>query len=114
MHENKQQGQDAEKLALTYLLKHNLQLLQKNFCSRFGEIDLIMQDADTIVFVEVKQRNTSIDDAIESIIPSKQKKLIRAAQYYLSKIGHDIPCRFDAIAIDGNKQIQWLKNIITL
>lgn len=114
MHPNKQTGLKAEELALAYLSENKLKLIKQNFCSRFGEIDLIMQDFDTTVFVEVKQRSTGIDDALESISPSKQRKLVRAAQFYLSKAGNDIPCRFDAIAIDVNNQIHWLKNIIIL
>ena len=73
-----------------------------------------MQDSREIVFVEVRQRQASTDVAIESISPSKQKKLVKAAQYYLVKTGHDIACRFDAIAIDGNNNIEWLKNVIIL
>ena len=113
-HQSRQAGQIAEQLALEYLLKYDLKLLQQNFCSRFGEIDLIMQDSREIVFVEVRQRQASTDAAIESISPSKQRKLIKAAQYYLVKTGYDIACRFDAVAIDGNSNIEWLKNVITL
>ncbi len=108
-------GANGECLALKYLETHGLRLIQKNFHSRFGEIDLIMQEFDTTIFVEVKKRKTGIDDAIESISSSKQKKLIRTAEYYLSKIGYNNHnCRFDAVVIGKNDQIMWLKNIITL
>lgn len=110
-------GHNAETDALYYLEQQNLRLLQRNFHSRFGEIDLIMQDKcdDTVVFVEVRQRKTGIADALTSISMAKQKKLIKAAQYYLLKCGHDIACRFDAVAIGAdNQQIEWLKNIIIL
>jgi putative endonuclease len=107
-------GDNAENIASQYLVNQGLKLLQKNFFSRFGEIDIIMQDGDCLVFIEVKKRQNGIDSAIESITHAKQKRLIKAAQYYLLKLGNDVNCRFDAIAIDGNDQIGWLKNIIAL
>ena len=107
-------GNNGEDLALTYLKNNGLKLIVRNFHSRFGEIDLIMQDCDTTVFVEVKKRKAGIDNAIESISYTKQKRLIKASQYYLTKVGREINCRFDAIAINGNDQILWLKNIIML
>ena len=107
-------GADGEILALKHLKTHGLKLTTKNFHSRFGEIDLIMQESDTTVFVEVKKRTNGIDDAIESISYSKQKKLIRTAEYYLSKIGYNHNCRFDAVVIGKDDEILWLKNIITL
>ena len=107
-------GNDAENIARQYLVDQGLKLLHKNFFSRFGEIDLIMQDGNSHVFVEVRKRQDGLISAIESITPSKQKKLIKAAQYYLLKLGNEVNCRFDVIAIDGNNQINWLKNVIVL
>lgn len=107
-------GNNAENIATQYLQNQGLTLVLKNFFSRFGEIDIIMRDENVIVFVEVRKRNGSIDDAIASITPAKQKKLVKAAQYYLLKLGQDVNCRFDVIAIDGNDQINWLKNVIIL
>lgn len=111
---HKDLGNKAEIAACNYLQTQGLNLIQQNFYSRFGEIDLIMQDNDTLVFVEVKQRKKGIDNAIESITPAKQKKLILTAQYYLLKLGRSINCRFDVIAIDSNWQIVWLKNVIIM
>ena len=105
-------GQIAEDSALNYLKQQGLTLVQKNFHSRFGEIDLIMMDGITTVFVEVRKRASGIDSAIESVTPAKQKKLIKAAQFYLVKKGFDIPCRFDLVAMDKT-EIKWLKNIIS-
>ena len=110
-------GQSAELLACEYLQKHGLILMHRNYYSRFGEIDIIMQDkndANAVVFVEVKERKAGISHALESITPSKQRKMVKAANFFLLKIGYDINCRFDAVAIDGNDNIEWLKNIITL
>ena len=114
MHPSANKGKQAEELALHYLEQHKLRLICKNFHSRFGEVDLIMQDQDTLVFIEVKQRDKGINNAIESITWSKQQKLIKSAQYYLLRHGNDTPCRFDAVAIDKQLQIEWLRNIISL
>jgi len=110
---NKQIGNQAENLALSYLYTQGLMLVTRNFFSRFGEIDLIMKDGNALVFVEVRLRK-NIDDAIESITYAKQKRLIKAAQYYLLKTKSEVECRFDAIAIDSKSEITWLKNIIIL
>jgi putative endonuclease len=109
-----QSGKHGEDIALKYLLQQNLILITKNFHSRFGEIDLIMKDHDTLVFIEVRKRLGGIDAAIASITPAKQRKLVKAAQYYLVKVGYDVACRFDAIVMDSKQNIQWLKNIIFL
>lgn len=106
-------GAKAEKLAKDYLADQGLCLVTQNFFSRFGEIDIIMRDGDCLVFVEVRQRVCS-DAAIESVTLSKQKKLIKTAEYYLLKSGYECNCRFDLIAIDNKHRVVWLKNVIVL
>ncbi|RTL10668.1 MAG: YraN family protein [Neisseriaceae bacterium] len=107
-------GDAAEDLAAEYLLAQGLKLVQRNFYSRFGELDLIMRDEDSLVFVEVKQRRAGINHAIESITPAKQRKMVKTAQFYLLKLGRDVNCRFDAVVINELGQVEWLKNIIIL
>jgi putative endonuclease len=107
-------GYIAESLAYDYLLSQGLSLIQRNFYSRFGEIDLIMQDKLDLVFVEVKWRQQGFDTAITSITPAKQRKLIKAASYYLVKLGKEVACRFDAVLINRDNECLWLKNIIML
>lgn len=112
-------GLAAEKLAATFLANHGLKLVIQNYHCRFGEIDLIMKDAKTLVFVEVKlRRNDLFGGAAASITPQKQQKLILAAQHYLQtqKLG-DVPCRFDAILMQGTdlkpvelQHIEWIRN----
>ena len=103
----------AEGIALQNLQSLGLVLITKNFTSRFGEIDLIMQHNNDLVFIEVKARKCGIDSAIESIDYNKQQKLIKTANYYLMLNGLDINCRFDAYLIDWNtKTTQWVQNII--
>lgn len=109
-------GKFAEDLACTYLKEQGLKLLTRNFNSRYGEIDLIMQDKDSLVFVEVRYRkNTQMMDGATSVDGIKQKKLIRTAQYYLQqhKIGVDTNARFDIISITHKQDqpvLEWLEN----
>lgn len=102
-------------------MAQGLQLVAKNHHCRFGEIDLVMQDGQTLVFVEVRVRNsTKFGSAIDSVTASKQKKLIAAAQHFLSqhpKHRHQA-CRFDVVGIhpshpEPSQRIDWLKNAFT-
>lgn len=105
-------GLVAENLAASYLLEHGLKLLVKNYHCRFGEIDLIMQDKNTLVFVEVRLRSTpGFGDAATSITTQKQAKLIRTAEHYLQEHGQ-AACRFDAILMNkaDTAHLVWLRN----
>lgn len=107
-------GNEAEKLACGYLEQKGLHTLERNYRCKMGEIDIIMQDQDTLVFVEVRYRKqNAFGSAAESVTPSKQKKLIRAAYHYLGfHQRHNSLCRFDVLAITGtaNEQIEWIPN----
>jgi putative endonuclease len=108
-------GLAAEKIAATFLTQQGLKLVASNFHCRYGEIDLIMQDGKTLVFVEVRLRtNTTFGSAAASITPQKQKKLIHTAQLYLQQHAIQSPCRFDAVLMHkaDYTQIEWLRNAI--
>ena len=108
----KQLGGQAEKLAAAYLNRQGLKLVASNYQCRFGEIDLIMRDGKSIVFVEVRLRsNTSFGGAAMSITPSKQQRLARTAEHYLQQHGESA-CRFDAILMSkmDMENIEWIKN----
>jgi len=105
-------GRDWERAALAYLKRHKLIPVEENFRCKGGEIDLIMRDGATLVFVEVRQRaNSEHGGAAASITPSKIRRLVCAAQTYLLRFPITPACRFDVIAIDG-EQIAWLRNAI--
>ena len=113
----KQTGDDAERIAERFLTKNGLVLVARNYRCRYGEIDLIMQHADSLVFVEVKLRKTpsgriNFGGALASITPSKQAKLIATAQHYLAGLKQLPPCRFDAVLLNGltMKDVEWLRN----
>jgi len=108
-------GSRGEKLALKYLKKQGLTLFDKNYHCRYGEIDLIMWDQDSLVFIEVRYRKSSLfGGALESVDRRKQEKLTRSAQHFLIQTKHNSsPCRFDILCLDGdlNKpNYQWVKN----
>lgn len=110
-------GQITEEIAAQYLNKQGLTLLAKNVHSRQGEIDLVMKEHDTLVFVEVKYRkNNAFGGAISAVSYKKQQKIKQCATFYLQQSGlneYNTPCRFDVIAMQGNitqAQITWLKN----
>lgn len=111
-------GAQAELTAAQYLQRQGLRLLSSNYRCRFGEIDLILKDRDTLVFVEVRLRSRSeFGDAAASIDIRKQHKLILAAQHYLSRVSPLPPCRFDALLLssaEGDHGIEWVKGAFEL
>ncbi len=106
------QGQAGEDAALKYLQQHGLTLTARNFRCKGGEIDLIMQDRGSLVFVEVRKRSSQRHGgAAASITAAKQRRLWIAAQVYLQRYRTLPACRFDVVAIDGDT-LSWLKNAI--
>lgn len=107
-------GQQNEDLALDFLQKKGLTLIQRNYRSRYGEIDLVMQDKAHIVFVEVRFRSSNeFGGALMSVDRHKQSKLIKCAQQYMAKESSRLDFRFDVIAISpasSQHDIQWITN----
>jgi len=102
-------GREAERQAATHLAGRGLRLLESNFRVRGGEIDLIMRDGPTVVFVEVRARQRSdFGDAAASIDLAKQGRIVLAARHWLARHG-ECACRFDCVLID-NGRLRWLKN----
>ena len=105
-------GDAAEDRALEYLRKQGLTLVERNFRCKGGEIDLILQDRDALVFVEVRKRADSRHGgAAASVTARKQARLVLAAQTFLQGYRTPPACRFDVVAIDGDT-MNWLKNAI--
>ncbi|EGF32441.1 Putative endonuclease [Oxalobacteraceae bacterium IMCC9480] len=103
-------GDDGEDLALAHLQQQGLQLVERNFLCKGGELDLVMQAGATLVFVEVRRRaSADFGGAVASITRSKQRRLVVAAQRYLQRYRDPPACRFDVVAIDGTV-ITWLQN----
>lgn len=108
------QGSNAEQLALKQLHKQGLKLLCQNYRCPQGEIDLIMQDKDTLVFIEVRYRKNSLYGGAEaSITRSKQNKIRQTAMWFLQQYPQhqESPCRFDVVALhQGDEQGRWIQN----
>jgi len=125
---SKELGKQIEDLICFYLSRQKLKLIVRNYTCRYGEIDLIMRDKTTLVFIEVRYRqNFKFGSSLETVNLAKQNKIIKTAEYYLQS--HDlfekISCRFDVIGVRPNvnypqqqafisqlkqAQVEWIKN----
>lgn len=115
---SKEIGDRAELLAKQYLLKQGLKCLVTNYACRWGEIDLVMQDKQYLVFVEVRARQSILfGGALASITLSKRQKLLKTAQHYLMThaLLDKTASRFDVVIFEGAlPQIEWIKNVFDL
>lgn len=111
-------GQAGEEAALRHLQAAGLQLRARNYHCRLGEIDLIMQERDTLVFVEVRLRSRAdYGGAAASVDPRKQAKLRRAAAHYLQSIGASArqAARIDVVAVQPQGEqfhCDWIQNAV--
>lgn len=104
-------GNAKEAEALDYLVDSGLTPVTAQFRCRLGEIDLIMRDGDTLVFVEVRfRRSQAFGGALASVDSRKQRRLTAAAGFYLTRCDPMPACRFDVIAIGTDGEIQWIRN----
>jgi putative endonuclease len=109
-------GQQAETLALRYLKNRGLTLIAQNYRCRFGEIDLIMRDGRSIVFIEVRLRKSNaFGGASESVDTHKQRRILAAAKHYLSELHATPDCRCDVILLSDLNEaaIEWISNAFT-
>ena len=112
-------GSEAERYARTFLEQNGLTFIMQNYRCRTGEIDLIMQDGDELVFVEVKYRSKNQHgSAVEFFHASKKRKFESAVMHYMQEKGFNpsvVPHRVDLVGIEGKGQrqqnINWLKSI---
>lgn len=118
MDRRKHTGRQGEDIATAYLLEKGYSLVQRNWRCSSGELDIIVQDADLLVFVEVRARhNRRFGTPEESITPTKQAKLIELAHAYLQEhpAFEETPWRIDVIAIQlgaGLPQINHIQDAI--
>ena len=108
-----QKGRRAESIAQQYLESQGLHCVEKNYSCRYGEIDLIMQDHESLVFTEVRlRRKSGYGSSIETVQPNKQSRIVRSALHYLQKkdLYDQIDCRFDVIGLDDSEKIVWIKD----
>ena len=109
-------GAFFEQQAKKFLEQQGLRFVAQNQSFKCGELDLIMQEQDTWVFVEVRQRqNAFFGSAVESINYAKQRKWQKAANLWLAQRNQSLDtanCRFDVVAFEGNNAPLWIKNFL--
>ncbi|WP_110655108.1 YraN family protein [Salinicola halimionae] len=109
----RQLGQQVEQAAARWLETQGLTLIASNQHAKGGEIDLVMQDGDNLVFVEVRhRRRTDYGNPLETITPAKQRRIIKAARFYLHAHGLSCPCRFDVVGVTGSLpalEFDWIR-----
>lgn len=105
-------GAQAEEFACAHLERAGLKLLARNFRCPQGEIDLVMDDRDTLVFVEVRYRHSNaFGSPAETVGRHKQARLRAAAGHYLVKHAVDRICRFDVVAVSSSEpRVEWLRD----
>ena len=109
-------GARAEALAADYLMRQGLAIVERNFRTRFGEIDLIARDGGMLVFVEVRMRSSpNSGGGLESITAAKRARMVAAANGYLAKLrSAPPPCRFDAVVMQtvDARSVEWRRDIL--
>ena len=117
---SKEKGKKAENLAISYLVSKGFKIIEKNFRTSFGEIDIIARFKKTLIFAEVKTRHPShLGLPQEAVDKRKQGQIAKTALHYLAT--HQLlkkPARFDVLSIlvnpDGSKEVEWLKDAFPL
>lgn len=99
-------GKEGEDRAARFLVKQGYRILERNYSTRSGEIDLIALHDGVVVFVEVKTRTSAAYGAPElAVTPRKQQRMVKAALGYIKyKKLHQVPCRFDVVAIASERE----------
>lgn len=108
-------GNDGENIASAFLEKKGYIIKAKNYHSRYGEIDIIAEKGDYIIFVEVKLRKkNSRVNGLESVSPSKQKKIIETSVMFLQENPTSLQPRYDVVSItdlgDGTYKTEHIEN----
>ena len=112
-------GHRFEEIARHHLESHGLHLVSRNFRARGGEVDLVMTEQATVVFVEVRSRtNADVVSPAATVTAAKQRRVIIAAQWFLVRHPRlaSRPCRFDVVGITGSlerHEVTWLKAAFT-
>jgi len=112
-------GQESESMAVRHLKKNGYKILEQNYRTKLGEIDIIAKDKGTLVFVEVKaKRSDRFGNPKEAVTPKKQRKISKVALYYLKATNQNhVKARFDVVAISSiqdNSIIEIVKNAFEL
>ena len=115
MMNKRQEGRIGEETAIKALKRRGYRILERNHATRFGEIDIIAEEGECLVFVEVKKRNTDrFGDALSAITRTKQRHIVKSALWYMKKHRcFNRRVRFDAVGLDG-EQVKIVKSAFTV
>jgi len=107
-------GKEGEDQAARFLMKQGYRIIERNYRTRSGEIDLIALHDGAVVFIEVKTRTSNAFGAPElAVNPRKQQRMVKAALGYIKyKKLYQVPCRFDVVAITtaAEKEVELIQN----
>jgi putative endonuclease len=110
-------GKEGEAVAATYLERHGCRILERNYTTRIGEIDLVAMDGDEVVFVEVKtRRGIAFGHPEEAVTYAKRRHLRRTAEAYVAARDVTAPCRIDVVAVTLRQgsapEIVWIRDAV--
>ena len=116
-HDRSAKGAQAERLAAQFLEEHYAyRILERNYRSRFGEVDIIAEEGGVLCFVEVRSRSSSrYGEALETVGPEKRRRIARTARQYL--VTRDLEkraCRFDVVTLQSGGPPQLLRDAFDL
>lgn len=107
-------GREGEELATAFLRQKGYTILEKNYKTRFGEIDIIAKDRDVFVFIEVKTRaDITFGYPFEAVNPRKREKIRKVALFFMKKLKKEVPARFDVLSIyfeHGRQQVEHIQD----
>lgn len=112
-------GEESESIAVSYLKKQGYKIIEQNYRTKLGEIDIIAKEKDTIVFIEVKSRKSkNFGSPKWAVTPKKQRKISMVALWYLkTTMQSNVKARFDVVSIISSKDkpsIEIVKNAFEL
>jgi len=119
VNQNRLRGEHWERMAESFLNRNGLETVIRNFNCKVGEIDLVMQDGDCLVFAEIRfRRDAGHGTGAESVSRTKQLRIIRAAQRYLQLHPSCTrqACRFDVLSlheVQGKLEVDWIRSAFT-
>ena len=106
-------GAEYEEIAADYMLRHGYKILERNYHNRYGELDIIAEKDNVLIYTEIKfRRGKEYGGPLEAVDIRKQRRISRAAAYHYAGHGalSDKPCRFDVIGIYGDGSIRHIEN----
>ena len=115
--DRRQTGAEGEAVARRFLEQNGVRIVEENFACPLGEIDLIAEDKDVLVFVEVKaRRSVRFGGPAEAVHAKKQRQILRVAEAYLREHRLRVPCRVDVVAVEfpphGEPKVEWIRNAV--